>query len=792
MRVLVRSSIEKSKDDSAGYMLTMRTCFDKLKKAWCDKHQIRESEVVLRLDGSDLPGEATPESVNAQLDEKLHVEAIVNAGTQLSFEVGADGASSDAESSRAAEEPERRGGKEEPAEEKEPAEKGTASAERKTAEGEALLQEQSAVAEKGEASAPPAAHPGSADDEEIAGMEKEREQEQETPQPEKRGRRRDDAGARGTAAAEEEEPPAKTRRRRRSERRKRALPVELGALQQAVQERKPFKLREVDGKGSLVGFVPDYEDYATAQRLFQELRSCTEFSAGQITMFGKTHPEPRLRFAVGKDVKYSRQAVHGLPWDRFPELAAAKKRVEESLQKTFNSALVNLYRDGQDKVSMHQDDEAMYGLRPTIASLSLGSTRNFHFKEKLEGGETCKLALQDGDLIVMAGSCQEHLLHGVPRSAHAVGERINVTFRLINSTEAPREETGEAEDKREAAEATAAPARKRRRFLGKLLKAEHDEQPSGQQEAWHGQPTAAADEPQDPAALELQRMHVNKDMSLNLVQAAIQAGKEPAWCVAELRARVQNGTTPMAAALGLLGQLKHGSLLYTEVDPAIEVFAARFHLNQRDAGGLQEALGFARVGKDEVLAALATHLEGGSLRSLPYFLSDLKRTGKPWLSRPRPEPADAPRVAEERIEKEADGAARLEAAPAGESRRPEDEAEQKKRDVEEDIAAAKRNAERAAEALAEARRAAKEEEEEAAAAKRRAEASVREKLEASERTLREHEERVEASKRTLREDEERVEASKRTLREHEERVEEARKAVEAASREEAALEASEQ
>ena len=48
----------------------------------------------------------------------------------------------------------------------------------------------------------------------------------------------------------------------------------------------------------------------------------------------------------------------------------------------FNSCLANLYRDGTDSMGYHSDDEPELGLRPTIASVSLGDRRRFVLRHR--------------------------------------------------------------------------------------------------------------------------------------------------------------------------------------------------------------------------------------------------------------------------------------------------------------------------------------------------------------------------------------------------------------------------
>jgi alkylated DNA repair dioxygenase AlkB len=53
-----------------------------------------------------------------------------------------------------------------------------------------------------------------------------------------------------------------------------------------------------------------------------------------------------------------------------------RKRAEALSGASFNSVLLNLYRNGRDSVGWHSDYEAGLGERRTIASLSLGGATN--------------------------------------------------------------------------------------------------------------------------------------------------------------------------------------------------------------------------------------------------------------------------------------------------------------------------------------------------------------------------------------------------------------------------------
>ena len=52
-------------------------------------------------------------------------------------------------------------------------------------------------------------------------------------------------------------------------------------------------------------------------------------------------------------------------------------RLSEVLGVRFNSCLVNSYKDEKSFAPKHSDNESLFGLDPTIASLSIGETRRF-------------------------------------------------------------------------------------------------------------------------------------------------------------------------------------------------------------------------------------------------------------------------------------------------------------------------------------------------------------------------------------------------------------------------------
>jgi alkylated DNA repair dioxygenase AlkB len=147
---------------------------------------------------------------------------------------------------------------------------------------------------------------------------------------------------------------------------------------------------------------------------------------------GRAVPIPRGLAWFG-DVPYSYSGLTHKANPMPAQLRAVADRIEDRLAAAgfpakFNSVLMNFYRDGNDSIGMHSDDETQLGEQPIIASVSLGSARKFRFQHKLTRTRHETL-LPGGSLLVMKGDTQEKWRHGVPKAPGA-DARINLTFRF--------------------------------------------------------------------------------------------------------------------------------------------------------------------------------------------------------------------------------------------------------------------------------------------------------------------------------------------------------------------------
>ncbi|MDA0150161.1 alpha-ketoglutarate-dependent dioxygenase AlkB family protein [Vibrio sp. LaRot3] len=166
-----------------------------------------------------------------------------------------------------------------------------------------------------------------------------------------------------------------------------------------------------------------------AEQLYEQLLHQLHWQQLSIKMFGKEMLQPRLQAWFGeKSYQYSGLKLSPAPIPEF--LSPIQQRCEQVCQSRFNSVLINLYRNGQDSMGWHQDNEPELGRNPVIASLSLGAERKFVLKHN-ETNEKITYQLSSGSLLVMAGETQHFWKHALPKTTRVSTPRINLTFRLI-------------------------------------------------------------------------------------------------------------------------------------------------------------------------------------------------------------------------------------------------------------------------------------------------------------------------------------------------------------------------
>lgn len=200
-------------------------------------------------------------------------------------------------------------------------------------------------------------------------------------------------------------------------------------MQKALFESKYEDLQMQDAD---VWLLQEWIKPVMADNLLSHFKAQLHWSQPEISLFGRRMKVPRLQAwygDAGTGYSYSGIAMQPLSWEA--KLLQLKQYCEQSCGVAFNSVLANLYRDGQDSMGMHSDNEAELGANPVIASVSLGISRNFDFKH-IKTGEKRRIVLNHGSLLIMRGTTQKYWQHGLSKTKKVSSERINFTFRYVH------------------------------------------------------------------------------------------------------------------------------------------------------------------------------------------------------------------------------------------------------------------------------------------------------------------------------------------------------------------------
>jgi alkylated DNA repair dioxygenase AlkB len=187
--------------------------------------------------------------------------------------------------------------------------------------------------------------------------------------------------------------------------------------------------------------MPDGEVYYLSElklgrdpdSVLRQLIADVTWRQDNILVWGKMYSQPRLVAWYGdpgSDYTYSGIRLIPLPWTEL--LLEIRRRVETVTAASFNSVLLNYYRDNRDSMGFHSDDEPELGEKPIIASLSLGEERTFVLKHKVNKlAKPIRLRLASGSFLLMKGETQRYWKHGILKETRPCGPRVNLTFRRI-------------------------------------------------------------------------------------------------------------------------------------------------------------------------------------------------------------------------------------------------------------------------------------------------------------------------------------------------------------------------
>jgi alkylated DNA repair dioxygenase AlkB len=178
-----------------------------------------------------------------------------------------------------------------------------------------------------------------------------------------------------------------------------------------------------DGIQRLV-YYPDFFNASHFERLESEL----PWQQNHIRVFGKLHQEPRLTCWFGPAYHYSSIQWPAAPMP--PLLEDIQAQLTEASDFPFNAVLANFYRNGEDSMGWHSDNEPEID-SSLIASATFGGKRILKFRRKSDK-QTIDIELLDRSLLLMH-NMQTDWQHALPKSKTRTAPRINLTFRSIIS-----------------------------------------------------------------------------------------------------------------------------------------------------------------------------------------------------------------------------------------------------------------------------------------------------------------------------------------------------------------------
>jgi alkylated DNA repair dioxygenase AlkB len=199
----------------------------------------------------------------------------------------------------------------------------------------------------------------------------------------------------------------------------------------------------------------DFIDTDTQKALYEELATLDVWEQGEYMMHGSLVKTPRVltsmwdsddvrdRIDPGGSVIWTKEnewIKKGIKWT--PNVLALKEKIEEEIGVRIDYAQLNWYRDGNDYIGWHSDDEVPDG--SFIISLSVGSARDFVLRHKTTFPNLriykdtapekriytkYQVSLEPGMLFIMDQDTGKNAWkHMLPKRPGA-GDRINITFR---------------------------------------------------------------------------------------------------------------------------------------------------------------------------------------------------------------------------------------------------------------------------------------------------------------------------------------------------------------------------
>ena len=213
---------------------------------------------------------------------------------------------------------------------------------------------------------------------------------------------------------------------------------------------------EISGDSCFIGYYPHCFSPGFLHNVKTYLGKQENFQSG-LSGWGKEIPRLQKWFQMdGYDFSHNWKCSYPR-WKSFPydkDLLDIQSKINFATNSfhnqlkpvTFNSCLINYYRDHNDSIKPHFDSVENFGPTPTISILSIGGTRDIYFKRRLYNKDNpkslkldkinthlnCRIRLTEGSLLVMGGATQKYYIHEIPKVSDTIDARYSLTFRQFS------------------------------------------------------------------------------------------------------------------------------------------------------------------------------------------------------------------------------------------------------------------------------------------------------------------------------------------------------------------------
>ena len=228
---------------------------------------------------------------------------------------------------------------------------------------------------------------------------------------------------------------------------------------------------KIEEDGLDLEYYPNFYSNKQCKEMLNRLEEEVEYQNDEeasIIIYGKKHKIPRKQTAFGANgtsYKFSGKDVKAKPWNKCSLLLQIKNQIEKhlssqteiddnktkefELRNTFNFVLLNRYKNGNDRMGFHRDNEPDIKKYSSIAAISFGDERDIIFKhediishrnknnknkngndEDIDlGVKIVKIKLHNGSLLIMRHPTNDKWYHEIPKRAKIKNVRVSLTYR---------------------------------------------------------------------------------------------------------------------------------------------------------------------------------------------------------------------------------------------------------------------------------------------------------------------------------------------------------------------------